>query len=291
METPTFSNHDYRRLDQRVADIGWGVYPEKWHQFWMALDRQIRSSGQQVRLEKPLILGGVMASDLAKRHRFIGHLLTAERYGLLEWALGYLDQFEANDWAGICDHHPIFPEQKTPILYITGRGGSLDHGYVDVLKQRCLDYDGVAINGELLKLDHTDQIKVISEILKQYCRSTVIANSYGAYLVLYSLASQRLHLNDVLLHSPVTGSAMLAGTYFRPAGARVVEAAINECKFAGTIKNLSVVVGGDDVQCDPQRCQLMAAAFHGRVTVIPNQGHQISPRKLEKLTDEFFSSI
>lgn len=290
-EVLNFKNADYRRFDNFLAEKGWGVYPEKWHQFWTALDRKIKDSGQEIRLENPLILGGSMASELSKRHRFIGHLLVAERAGFLEWALEYLARIEANDWAGLVNSHPVFPHQKQPILYITGRGGSLDRGYATVLKERCLDFDGVELNGDFLKLDHVDQTTVISEILKQYSESTIIANSYGAYLVLYSLASQKLDLNNVFFHSPVTGSAMLEGTYFRPAGARVVEAAISECKFIGTIKNLTVVVGSDDIQCDPQRCQLMAAAFHGRATVIPNQGHQISSNKLEKFTDEFFSSV
>lgn len=287
VEVLNFKNADYRRFDELLAKKGWGVYPENWHQFWTDLDRQIRDSGQEFRLENPLILGGAMASDVSKRHRFIGHLLVAEKAGLLDWALEYLGQLETNDWAGIIDFIPIFPPQKKPILYITGRGGSLYDGYANVLKHRCLNYDGVELNGDFLKLNHEEQVAVIAEVLKICSEHIVIANSYGAYLVLAVLAETNLGLADVFLHSPVTGSAMLEGTYFRPAGARLVETAISECNFTGTIHNLSVVVGGDDIQCNPHRCQLMAAAFGGRAVVLANQGHQLSPRKLERYTDEF----
>jgi len=287
----TFSNSSYRRLDRLACEKGWGDYPARWHEFWLLLKAHVDASDLHIHVENPLILGGSVASLISKRHRFIGHLLVAEAIGKLSWATDYLDNLEPAEWEGVGLSHSIFPEQKEPILYITGRGGSLDYGYASVLKERCLDFDGIEVNGDFLKLRHIEQMTVVAEVLKQYCDHTIIANSYGAYLVLCVLVQSDIQLNNVFLHSPVTGSATLQGTYFRPAGAKALENAIEKCNFAGGIKNLSVVVGSDDIQCDPQRCQLMAAAFHGRATVIPNQAHRISPNKLEKFTDEFLRSI
>lgn len=42
---------------------------------------------------------------------------------------------------------------------------------------------------------------------------------------------------------------------------------------------------------DPERCGLMAAAFKGKFAALANQGHQISPHLLEKLTDEFLITV
>lgn len=289
MAAPKFSNTAYRDMDRLVADKGWGIYPETWHQFWSDLHAQINKSDRSIVLENPLILGGSSASDLEKRHRFLGHLLVAQTIGKLDWALEYLDRLGPREWYGPVD--TVLPEQPASILYITGRGGSLDRGYVNILKTRCFDFDGVELNGEFLKLDHLNQLNVISGILRHYANDIIIANSYGAYLILCVLAEEDISLNNVFLHSPITGSSTLQRTFFRPAGARAVERAIEECAFEGTISNLFVVVGGDDQQCDPERCQMLAAAFRGVARVIPNQGHQIAHLKLEKCTDQFFSMV
>ena len=287
----TFSNSSYRRLDRLACEKGWGDYPARWHEFWLLLKAHVDASDLHIHVENPLILGGSVASLISKRHRFIGHLLVAEAIGKLSWASYYLDSLEPEEWGGIGSSHSVFPEQKETILYITGRGGSLERGYATVLKERCLDFDGIEVNGDFLKLDHVEQMTVVAEILKQYSDQTIVANSYGAYLVLCVLVQSELELNNVFLHSPVTGSATLKGTYFRPAGAKAVEAAIANCKFTGSIRNLLVVVGEDDAQCDPERCQLMAASFKGRASTIPNQGHRLSPKTLAYFTDEFLATI
>ena len=287
----TFSNSSYRRLDRLACEKGWGDYPARWHEFWLLLKAHVDASDLHIHVENPLILGGSVASLISKRHRFIGHLLVAEAIGKLSWASDYLDSLEPEGWEGIGQSLSVFPEQKEPILYITGRGGSLDHGYARVLKERCFDFDGIEVKGDFLKLNHVEQMAVVAEILNQYCNHTIIANSYGAYLVLCVLVQSDIQLNNVFLHSPVTGSATLQGTYFRPAGAKAVETAIANCKFAGSIRNLSVIVGEEDTQCNPERCQLMAASFEGRASTIPNQGHRLAPKTLAHFTDEFFATI
>lgn len=291
MTDQTFSNSSYRRLDRLACEKGWGGYPVRWYEFWSLLKAHVDASDLHIHLENPLILGGSVAPLIAKRHRFIGHLLVAEAIGKLSWASDYLDSLEPEEWEGLGQSLSVFPEQKEPILYITGRGGSLDHGYASVLKERCFDFDGIEINGDFLNLNHIEQMTVVAEVLKQYCDHTIIANSYGAYLVLCVLVQSELRLNNVFLHSPVTGSATLQRTYFRPAGAKALENAIEQCNFAGQIRNLLVAVGGDDVQCDPERCRLMAAAFEGRISVLENQGHRLSPKRLAQLTDEFMMTI
>ena len=288
---PKFPNAVYRSLDQRIAERGWGDYPaRKWHEFWILLDKKIKKGEHDLRMENPLILGGDSASLFAKRRRFLSHLLVAETIGESEWMFNYLDQLAADEWAGLGAPQPVFRCQNHKILYITGRGGSLDNGYANVLKDRCLDYDGIEVNGTFLSLSYEEQVSVVTEVLDEYSQGVVIANSYGAYLVISALVHTGMTLKHCFLHSPITGSAMLSGTYFKPAGARVVEAAISECSFSGSVSNLVVVVGENDVQCDPERCQLLAAAFEGRALVLPNQGHQISPSKLERLTDQFLDT-
>lgn len=284
-------NCQLRNLDSILSEKKWGLcpLPKQWSAFWQALGVRIRSVRPDLDLVKPLILGGWSAPDNRKRRRFLEQLLTASDASLLDWAFDYLDHLSVASW-----YRPLydfsFPEQRAPIYYFTGRGGSLKKGFVESFNDRCIDFDGREINGDFLKQDHLTQVDLIGNDLTHPSERIYIANSYGAYLLISYLINHAVEVDHLMLVSPITGSSTLDGTFFRPAGARALEHAINECSFKGAIKNLSVVVGQNDRQCDPDRCQLLAAAFKGRATVIPNQGHQISPNKLSVELDRFLAT-
>ena len=264
--------------------------PSRWNEFFKELQRCVTRSGKSIELEKPLILGGWSSTDYKKRYRFVEHLIAAEEAGYWQWANAYLDSLSVDDWLEPLGVEALYPEQSA-VFYITGRGGSLVHGFANALKDRHIDFDGREVNGLFLSLSHPEQVNQIYHDLVANQDKTIIANSYGAYLLLSVLAHHELELKDVLLTSPITGRSSLRGTYFRPAGAVAVETAISECEFVGSIANLAVLVGEDDLQADPERCLLMAAAFQGRCRVLSSQGHQIFPGKMGQQLDEFFLSI
>lgn len=275
-----------RELDLQIAKAGWGVcpMPKSWHEFFVQLQRRV---GQCIELQKPLILAGWSASYYKKRHHFLEQLIVAEDAGLTEWALDYLNRLGSEDWLAPFGVEALYPKQNQ-VFYITARGGSLRRGFADALQERLISFDGVEVNGQFLKMSHIDQVNQIHRDLLRNDKKTIIASSYGAYLLLSVLVEHEVQLGDVMLISPITGRSTLEGTYFRPAGASVVETAISECEFAGNVANLNVVVGEDDRQADPERCLLMTAAFSGRCNVIPNQGHQVSHGKIGWCLDDFF---
>ena len=274
-----------------MAEHGWGVcpIPVRWNEFFKALQRRVIQSGASIGLEKPLIFSGWSSTDYRKRRRFVEHLIAAEELGCWEWAKAYLDNLTIEDWLGPFGVEALYPEQH-PVFYITGRGGSLTGGFSAALEERLIDFTGREINGDFLKSEHPEQVELIVQDLTQNSDKTIIANSYGAYLVLSALAQYEITLGDVFLTSPITGRSTLEGTYFKPAGANVVETAISNCEFKGSITNLAVIVGELDRQSDPERCMLMAAAFEGRGYVLPNQGHQIGYGKMNSQLDDFFKT-
>lgn len=281
----------YRSFDQDLANRGWGVcpMPRQWAKFHSDLQLELTHSESHQELLVPLILGGWGAPNYAKRARFISHLIAAKEAGLGNWAFDQLEQLLTEDWLEPSSNTWLYPEQR-PVFYITGRGGSLTGGFSAALEERLIDFTGREINGDFLKSEHPEQVELIVQDLTQNSDKTIIANSYGAYLVLSALAQYEITLGDVFLTSPITGRSTLEGTYFKPAGANVVEAAISNCEFKGSIKNLAVIVGELDRQSDPERCMLMAAAFHGRAYVLPNQGHLIGHGKMNWHLDELLMS-
>ena len=281
----------YRSLDQDLANRNWGVcpMPRQWAKFHGDLQRELTDLGSYPELLVPLILGGWGAPNYAKRARFISHLIAAEDAGLEDWAFDQLEQLSSDEWLEPSTNTWLYPEQR-PAFYITGRGGSLTGGFSAALEERLIDFTGREINGDFLKSEHPEQVESIVQDLTRNSDKTIIANSYGAYLVLSALAQSEITLGDVFLTSPITGRSTLEGTYFKPAGANVVETAISNCEFKGSIKNLAVIVGELDRQADPERCMLMAAAFEGRGYVLPNQSHQIGYSKMNSQLDDFFKT-
>ena len=93
------------------------------------------------------------------------------------------------------------------IRYITGRGGSGIGGLSAYLATLDDDYDVLPIDPEFLQQDIQGQVDSTREFINLES-GNVIANSYGAYLLLLSLIDQPRPSIRVLLLSPVLGRAI-----------------------------------------------------------------------------------
>ena len=93
------------------------------------------------------------------------------------------------------------------IRYITGRGGSGIGGLSAYLATLDDDYDVLRIDPEFLQQDIQGQVDSTREFINLES-GNVIANSYGAYLLLLSLIDQPRPSIRVLLLSPVLGRAI-----------------------------------------------------------------------------------
>ena len=266
--------------DKYLAEKGFGAFPmpPQWAKFYSWLDRQIT----QPELKKnkpglPLILAAWHYSNgYEKRERFIKQILWGQSAGLGREIEDWLSQLSPAEWVEY-GSKPFLTEVTKPIYYVTGRMGSMNHGFGAHLASLGRPYAGRELDADFFRMRHEEQVETILNDLREFEGSPIAANSYGAFLILCVLANEDINLSHCFFMSPVTGATFVSGRYFRPAGARRVESAISETGFKGTTESLQVIVGGLDEQCVPERCEKMAKVLGGSTLIIPDAGHRIDP--------------
>ena len=252
--------------------------PPQWAKFYSWLDGQIiQPELQKNKPGLPLILAACHYSNgYEKRERFIKQILWGHSAGLGREIDDWLGQLSADEWVEY-GSKPFLTEIVKPIYYVTGRMGSMSHGFGAHLASLGRPYAGRELDADFFKMRHEEQVETILNDLREFKDSLITANSYGAFLILCVLANEAINLSHCFFMSPVTGATFISGRYFRPAGAKGVESAINDCDFKGTIESLRVIVGELDEQCVPERCCKMSKALGGQTLLVPNDGHQIDP--------------
>jgi hypothetical protein len=175
------------------------------------------------------------------------------------------------------------------IYYITGRGGSIHEGLGVFLKSKSHSVTGISLSKEFLAKTFEDQVDSIrSELQRIEAESIpVIANSYGAYLLLLSLISRPSLETKVLLLSPVVGTLVSKAGYFKPPYAESIPAALNSSTLRKPA-NLEIHVGSLDNQCDLEALEFLANTLSAdRFQVHDGQGHMIDKLVVANLVDRF----
>lgn len=171
------------------------------------------------------------------------------------------------------------------VLYITGRGGSLNKGLAAYLASSVKGFEGVAVDTQFLKKRPLEQVEFIRQKMVKDPARLVIANSYGAYLVLHALAQiEDLTPENVLLLSPLLGVGRGQGGFYMnipPLLSRLEEA------FAtGALtrpKSIKFLVGELDQQINSEQVGFLDQYFGlGSVHVFPEEGHMLSPQSIQK---------
>ena len=173
------------------------------------------------------------------------------------------------------------------IRYITGRGGSGIGGLSAYLATLDDDYDVLSIDPEFLQQDIQGQVDSISEFIN-LDSGNVIANSYGAYLLLLSLIDQPRPCIRILLLSPVLGRAISEDRmlFSRPPREKTLHQAIAEQRL-GIPDHLEIVTGGEDEICDPARARQVGKQLGINVSILPNEGHMLEPASVESALQRF----
>ena len=162
------------------------------------------------------------------------------------------------------------------LRYITGRGGSGVGGLSAHLKKLDEDYDVLPIDTGFLQQDIQDQIDTVREFI-QLDRANVIANSYGAYLLLLALIDQPPLNIRVLLLSPVLGRAISEERllFSRPPREKTLHQAVAEQRL-GMPDHLEIVTGQEDQICDPTLALHIGGQLNIEVSLLQGEGHSIS---------------
>ena len=175
------------------------------------------------------------------------------------------------------------------LRYITGRGGTGAGGLSAYLKTLDDDYDALAIDAEFLQQDIQSQIDTVRDFIK-LDTANVVANSYGAYLLLVALIDRPPLNIRVLLLSPVLGRAISEERmlFSRPPREKTLHRAITEQRL-GMPDHLEIVTGAEDDICDPKLASQLGKQLKIEVTILPSEGHMLSAVKVSSVLRRFFS--
>ena len=173
------------------------------------------------------------------------------------------------------------------LKYITGRGGDVLGGLSKYLATLSREYRALAIDQAFLAQTFPDQVLSVRDFCSDQ-NSSIIANSYGAYLLLQALIDQPPVDARMMLLSPVLGKAnskkrMLIS---RPPGEKALKLAILEGRI-GLPNHLEILTGSDDDSCDASLAVETAAKLGAQVCVLQNEGHVITPSKVETAVNAF----
>ena len=173
------------------------------------------------------------------------------------------------------------------IRYITGRGGSGIGGLSAYLATLDDDFAVAPIDPEFLRQDIQGQVDATRDFINLES-GNVIANSYGAYLLLLSLIDQPPLPIRTLLLSPVLGTAISEERMLlsRPPREKTLHKAIAEQRL-GMPSYLEIVTGQEDEICDPALARQVGEKMGIPVSILPNQGHMLEPSSVEDAIQRF----
>tara|TARA_Y100000385_G_scaffold155989_1_gene161798 strand:+ start:353 stop:907 length:555 start_codon:yes stop_codon:yes gene_type:complete len=173
------------------------------------------------------------------------------------------------------------------LRYITGRGGSGKGGLSAYLATLSDDYDVLPIDPDFLALDIQAQVDTV-RAFTQLEDANLIANSYGAYLLLLALIDQPPLKIRVLLLSPVLGRAISEERMLlsRPPREKTLHKAIAEQRL-GIPDHLEIVTGGEDEICDPALARQVGKQMGINVSIFPNEGHMLESSSVKGALNRF----
>ena len=180
------------------------------------------------------------------------------------------------------------------IIYITGRGGDANKGLGAYLKTIDPHRIGLSVNSIFLSLPFEQQISTIHDLLHRFDgpNTSIIANSYGAYLLTSAFINKPAIASQVLLLSPALGLTLVEEEMFysRPPHQRPWSEALEQGRMTKP-SYLAVCAGElDGGSCSPnivrQFSELINADY---VHIIPDQGHQLGRANVQSVVGEFLT--
>ena len=180
------------------------------------------------------------------------------------------------------------------IIYITGRGGDAGKGLGAYLKTIDPHRIGLSVNSIFLSLPFDQQISTIHDLLHRFDgpNTSIIANSYGAYLLTSSLIDKPAIASQVLLLSPLLGLTLEEEQMFysTPPNQRSWSEALEQGRM-NKPSYLEVCAGeSDGGACSPtvvlEFSELIKA---DQVQLIPEQGHQLTSTVVQLVVGLFLA--
>jgi len=181
------------------------------------------------------------------------------------------------------------------VIYITGRGGDANKGLGAYLKTINPNRIALSVNGAFLSLAFERQIATIHNLLDRFdgANTSIIANSYGAYLLTSAFIDRPAIASQVLLLSPALGLTLLEEDMFysRPPHQRPWSEALEQGRMIKP-SYLAVCAGELDAgSCSPIMVRKFSELINvNQVQIIPDQGHQLARTVVQSVVGLFLAN-
>jgi len=178
------------------------------------------------------------------------------------------------------------------VYYLTGMNGHLAKGLGEALLVRDVDLSGRELVGEFRILGFQEQIDTVCDDLTNHFwskESHVIANSFGAYLFLHSMAKlNKPYEGKVLLLSPIVGEFSNEETLmnFIPPRSTYLYEVAERGEFP-KLTNCEIHVGSEDWQSNPRNVTRFAELVGIDVHVVQDGGHMLPKDYVGNLLDRW----
>ncbi len=178
------------------------------------------------------------------------------------------------------------------LYFIPGRGETLTNEIGQVITSLRFPVQGREVIGDFERLLFSEQIALIRADLQSkfwHSEAVLIGRSYGAYLLLHTLAELDAFPGKVLLFSPVLGAGISKNGLFGsipPRAKRLLKLA--ESKEFPAPQYLEIHTGAEDNGCDPALATRFAAPIENtKLYIVPGAGHQLAEEYLRGVLDSF----
>jgi hypothetical protein len=185
--------------------------------------------------------------------------------------------------------------QRKRLYFITGRGEDFAKGLGRLMASMGYAVHGREIISDFARLRISEQVALIGSDLQPsfwHPDAVLVGRSYGAYLLLHTLADMDPFPGKILLCSPVLGATVAKDGFYgsRPPRAEKLVKLAESNAFPDP-RYMEIHTGAEDNGCDP----LLAARFASLVGntnlhIVACAGHQLSEEYLQAVLSKFLGA-
>lgn len=178
------------------------------------------------------------------------------------------------------------------VYLLPGRNDPFDDPPGNMIARMGYTICGREILADFARLRFSEQVELVKADLQAafwHAAAIVIARSYGAYLLLHSLAEMEPFVGRILLFSPVLGSAITReGLYGSiPPRAQKLAQLVQNKSFPSP-QYMEIHTGVEDHGCDPRLAERFCDGIaHVRLYLVPGASHTLEQSYMQAVLDRF----
>jgi len=182
------------------------------------------------------------------------------------------------------------PTKDSVVIYISGRGGNANKGLGAWIKSIQPNRIGLSVNQQFLSFEFEKQVQVIQDLIEEFDsqNTLIIANSYGAYLLLQALFKLKQLDSRIVLLAPVMGRGINSKSMYmsRPPGEENIKLSMRSGGLLNA-QNISVHIGGHDNA--ETVVNISNKLGIKNVQVLDGEGHSLPKSYIQQLLNNYLT--